>query len=427
MNPNPAFRLARKGSLQRKIIAWSFVPAVLIMLVVALVNFQAYIRVTEDLVLQRNRELARLKAAQLSTELLELRTLLDRQSSYLGRVGLKAFYSISNTSRRQELLQVFNAGVVVLNDRGSILAAAPEEHYPEGSDWSQTAIFNQVRMRSEPRPAISDILPIGPDGKPVIALAVPVMDPQGKYLGMLIGLMALEPSGGLYDSIGSLRLQRHGEAILVDGQGLVIYPPDPANPAADLSTNPTVQQVQAGMVGSLRTRDAAGNDIVASFAPVMGTRWGLITQENWTSLLGSSQNYIWFLMGLLLLGVVLPTVVVTLGVRRITRPIAELALAAHEVAAGKFGRVVHAPTNDEVEELAIQFNSMAYQLQESYGRLEQRVEERTRQLATLNRISSVVSRTLDLADILESALETSAEAMRMEAGWCTCWKTAGWP
>ena len=54
----------RLGSLRTKIIAWSFVPAAIILSAVALVAFYAYQRSTADLVVAKNRELVRLSAGQ---------------------------------------------------------------------------------------------------------------------------------------------------------------------------------------------------------------------------------------------------------------------------------------------------------------------------------------------------------------------------
>ncbi|MCL5027000.1 MAG: hypothetical protein M1531_11005, partial [Chloroflexi bacterium] len=63
--------------LRTKIIAWSFVPTAIILVAVALVTFYAYQQVTEDLVIGRNRELSRLSAGQLATEVAEYSTTLD--------------------------------------------------------------------------------------------------------------------------------------------------------------------------------------------------------------------------------------------------------------------------------------------------------------------------------------------------------------
>ena len=54
--------MKRKGSLRTKIITWSFVPTVVILISVALVTFYSYQKVTEDLVLSQSDELVRYKA-----------------------------------------------------------------------------------------------------------------------------------------------------------------------------------------------------------------------------------------------------------------------------------------------------------------------------------------------------------------------------
>ena len=59
----------RWRSLRNKIIAWSFVPTAIILVTVALVSLYAYQRVTENLVIERDRDLTRLSASLLATEL----------------------------------------------------------------------------------------------------------------------------------------------------------------------------------------------------------------------------------------------------------------------------------------------------------------------------------------------------------------------
>jgi len=59
---------------------------------------------------------------------------------------------------------------------------------------------------------------------------------------------------------------------------------------------------------------------------------------------------------------------------------------------------------------------MSAQLQESYTHLEQRVADRTKELATINAISAVVSQSLDLDEILNDALGKTLQVMEIEAG-----------
>jgi PAS domain S-box-containing protein len=56
------------------------------------------------------------------------------------------------------------------------------------------------------------------------------------------------------------------------------------------------------------------------------------------------------------------------------------------------------------------------ELEQAYQTLERRVQERTKELAVLNSVAAVVSRSLDLGEIMESALEKTMEAAGLESG-----------
>lgn len=406
----------RWGSMRLKIIAWSFVPTVIILLAVALVTFVAYQQVTQTLVIERDQDVTRLAAGQLASEFTEY-------TGILAAVARTADIYRSDPPTQQDALKrasnrlvVFDGGVLILDTFGRLVAAEPERPDDLGQDWSNRAYYRQILRTAEP--VFSDIVADGQQGIQVIAIAVPIIDDQGRFKGTVVGLFRLGQVtiSPFYGSIVKLRLAEHGKTYLVDGQGRLIYHPNGERIGEDISSQLIVQQVLQGQVGAIRTRDIEGQDIVAGFAPVPGTSWGLITEESWQVLLEASQGYQRFLLFLLALGVVVPALVVTAGVRRLTKPITDLIEAAQEVAGGKFGRTIDVVTGDELEELASQFNLMSAQLQESYANLEQRVADRTRELATLNAIAAVVSRSLDLQEILQDALDQTLEITGMDAG-----------
>jgi serine phosphatase RsbU (regulator of sigma subunit) len=62
-------------------------------------------------------------------------------------------------------------------------------------------------------------------------------------------------------------------------------------------------------------RDAAGNDIVAGHAPVPGTRWTLVTEDDWATVTSSIRQYARILLALLALGIVLPALGIGLLLR----------------------------------------------------------------------------------------------------------------
>lgn len=182
-----------------------------------------------------------------------------------------------------------------------------------------------------------------------------------------------------------------------------------------MASTPAGRALQ-GEAGAVRSIDAEGVDVIAGYAPVPCTSWGLVIEEPWSEIIETSRPYNRLMLGLLLLGVLVPVAVVALGVRRITRPLGTLTSAAKEVAAGNFDQRIEARTGDELETLAQQFNAMAEELQASYATLEQRVADRTKELATLNAIATVVSQSLELEEVMEAALERTLAAMALEAG-----------
>jgi GAF domain-containing protein/HAMP domain-containing protein len=110
-------------------------------------------------------------------------------------------------------------------------------------------------------------------------------------------------------------------------------------------------------------------------------------------------------VGLLIVGVAMGTVFVT--VRSITRPVERLTDAAARLAAGHLEERVRIERVDEFSRLATAFNEMANQLEISYGQLEQRVAERTRELETS--AATLSARGKELEDALGELQKREAE------------------
>ena len=405
-----------RSRLRRRILAWSFVPAVVILFAVAVVAVYAYGRVTEQQAVQRDQELARLSAASLATEInqfaLDLGS-LTRQSDIAGGQADRQQLALASASNK---LSVFDGGTVVLDARGTVAAAWPERPQDVGADWSSRPYFAQL-LRSS-RPVYSDISNDGVDGAQVVTVAVPIIGPQGEFNGVLAGMFRVGATSvsALYGDIAKLRVGVSGGVYVVDGNGRVIQHPDTALVGTDLMSENVVQRVVAGQGGAERTRDLNRQDVVAGYAPVPGTRWGLIAVETWSTLIRPFQGYRTLLLVLLVLGLLVPSLVVLVGVRRLTRPVLALTQAARQVAEGDFEHPVTIKTHDELQELAEQFNEMSGKLRDSYAELDERVASRTRELATLNAVAAVVIQSLDLERILDDALGTIMAELGFEAG-----------
>lgn len=416
----------RQLGLRKKIILWAFVPTALILMAVASVNYFAYRKVAETLILERDEEVTRLAAGQIATSLNEYANLLtvEARSTLLGE-GEQLYQQAALASARNRLA-IFDGGIVLLNSFGVVVAAEPEHTDLLGADWSHQAFFPQVLRTG--RPIFSDTIAQGIDGQPVVAIVVPVYGDQDQLAGTLVGMFQLGATSisTFYGDIVRLRFGRHGIAYLVDGSGKVIYHSNGSKIGEDFSAEPVVQQLlgqvlqgepfSAERVGAIRTHDRAGNEIVAGFAQIPGADWGLVTETSWSTLLGMGNMYQRFLLALFVLGVVTPAIFVSFGTQRIIQPIIDMIGAAQKVAAGDFAQTIVTNTGDEVEILAAQFNRMSAQLRASYTQLENRVAERTRVLSTLIDIAEAVNRSLDLDETLNHSLEKTLQVLGIEAG-----------
>ena len=383
----------RWNSLRNRIIVWSFVPTAIILATVALVTLYAYQRLTENLVIERDRDLTRLSANLLAAE---LTTYTDPLSD--------------------KFMSVASSEIIILDEHGKILPAEMRVSDEWNVDWFNYRSFYHMVLSG--KPVFSDFVVDERGNKKAVAVFMPIANQDGEPVGGIAGLIQLEPAidSAFHDTIEQLRRGESNCIYLVDSDGRVIYHSNLDYIGEDFSAQVVVQQVLNGNVGAFRTRDFDGQDIVASFAPVPGTPWGLVTEESWAALTQSSRRYGQFLLLLLATGVMAPTLIVTFGVRQIMTPINELIGAAQEVAGGNFDQRITVATGDELEALAEQFNLMASQLQELYDHLESEVADRTKELATLNTLATVVSRSLNLEEILNDALDEALEIVGMRKG-----------
>jgi signal transduction histidine kinase len=102
--------------------------------------------------------------------------------------------------------------------------------------------------------------------------------------------------------------------------------------------------------------------------------------------------------------------------RRVVRPVRILSEGVERIGTGDLGYRLDLKTGDEIEILADEFNKMTTQLQESYSNLEQKVEDRTRELtesleqqtATSKILGVIASSPTDIQPVLDAVAESAA-------------------
>ncbi len=109
-----------------------------------------------------------------------------------------------------------------------------------------------------------------------------------------------------------------------------------------------------------------------------------------------------FLLGILGTGIIFSLLFSAYFSRLITGPVREYVEAAKDIARGNLARKVVVDSQDEIGEFAEAFNSMAASLKETYENLEERAEERARELlASEERFKALFDAAGDCIFILE--------------------------
>lgn len=95
-------------------------------------------------------------------------------------------------------------------------------------------------------------------------------------------------------------------------------------------------------------------------------------------------------------------------------PIVKLKEVTARISEGDFSTKIEIKTNDEIEELANNFNEMSEKLKKSYEELEKRVAERTKELLLLYSFTSAISKTLNVNEALKNAGEELTVALELD-------------
>jgi nitrate/nitrite-specific signal transduction histidine kinase len=409
-------------SLQVKIIAWSFVPTVIILSAVAWFTFYSYQKVIGDLAIKQDLEILNTKVIQAAEGINNL--INPSLQAIILNIDMKPELSFEvraqNILDRAPNLEVFDGGIYFVDQHGIVFKSQPEQPELIGQDWSDTSQFRYVRDNPPGGGPITNIQSIGTDEAGNVCVIWPMHNKLSEFIGAGYYCLAINPNEQniLYTTVNNLSLGQN--VYILDGNQRIIFSPDLAQLGRDLSKEASIQQLIQSESKSIRFQNGL-EDKVISYGSLVRSKdpnifWILVSEQSWTEIMQPSLPYRQLLLVLLALGVIVPVLVTAYGVRHITNPIQKLIRASEQVTAGQFKHRIEVKTGDEIETLADHFNLMSAELDESYASLEKKVADRTRELAIMNSIISVASHSLNIQEILEDALDQTVEQMGFEVG-----------
>ncbi len=259
--------------------------------------------------------------------------------------------------------------------------------------------------------------------EPYMRIAVPLERFAGEVVGVLVAEVNLKY---IWEVISRIHVGQTGYAYVVSREGDLIAHPDISLVLQKQNLN-HLGQVHAALTGAsgpLAVQpNLAGDTVFSAYAAMPDLGWAVLVErparEAYAPLYASMRRTAL----LLLLGLGMAVLASVLIGRRVVRPIEALRQGAARLGAGALHHRLDIQTGDEFQDLAAAFNAMASQLQESYADLEQKVEERTRELArsveelhALGEVSHAVSSSLDLETVLTTIVSRAVQLFGAHGG-----------
>lgn len=259
---------------------------------------------------------------------------------------------------------------IILQDGHGIVRACVPCTDLVGQDFGARAFFRDAKAVRTFH--IAGLEAIGPEGRPVIPIAVPVFEPNGSATAVLTGALSAATLGQFLLRLGP---DSDGNLLLVDRGGSRIAGSREAAPllASMAARHPIGQAVTAGRVASLEFQaPGSGEYYFGAYVPVPGPSWGVVAVRPAAHVYAEADRLAQWLSAIVVACSVGAALVGVWLSRSLSRPLQGLSAAAERLAGGDFSSRMPQSGPAEVVATAGAFNRMAAELERTYADLERR-------------------------------------------------------
>ena len=327
----------------------------------------------DKVVASQQQALASYVARDVDSKIVERRDLLQRRAVSLPRQLLGQPRQLRAwLQERHELHPLFNQGLLLVEPRGAILADFPERPLQARINLAERE-YVQVALAGETslgRPA-----PDWLDREPVLPMAAPVRDEQGRVQAALVGLTPLATPGFLNLLLQS-RIGRSGGFLLISPRDRVFVaatePELVLKPTPPTGVNPLHDRAMAGFRGTGITTNAKGVEEAVAIVSVPSAEWFVVARLPTAEAFEPVTRVQQYILRNSVVVSLAFLVLASLGLAHVFRPLRRTAEHADRMTRGECPlEPLPVLRNDEVGHLTAAFNRLLRKLSESQAALAQ--------------------------------------------------------
>ncbi|MCL4459892.1 MAG: ATP-binding protein [Chloroflexi bacterium] len=317
---------------------------------------------------------------------------------------------------------IFSGGIVLINTGGTVLLTEPYSPQTIGSNVLELPYINTILLSG--RGGIAGPVASLVNQRAALSLTTPLRDSAGRISGVIIGYIDLtQPS--LADLIQPLAPGKTGYAQIIDMNGTIL---------ASTSAERLFERSDHGgrfaaliserktMVGTCHDCHHVGGNQARSeellaFAPLSTVPWGVTIQQSEEEAFAPTKRFQWQMLAFGIIALLSAILLAWATTRSVVHPLNALTVAAHRITAGQLDGQLTVGGADEIGRLSRAFEEMRGRLKrsreeiEAWNReLENRVKQRTRELAALLEIAMTLTTSFDLETLFAKVLERAVDA-----------------
>ncbi|HEY7319177.1 MAG TPA: GAF domain-containing protein [Candidatus Binatia bacterium] len=285
----------------------------------------------------------------------------------------------------------------------------------EEPDYPKSAAFLQARQGATFFGPVYFVR----DSEPYMTMAVPIEESPGSVIGVLQAEVNLSY---IWEVVRDIQVGKAGYAYIVARSGDVIAHPN---------ISKVLQRQKAGYLEQVKsalrpapgiqrpetivTRGLNGDEVLSSYAYLPNLDWAVIVERPLTEAYEPLYASLLRTYTLVAIGLGIALLATVYVARRVLRPLEALRWGVEKIGKGDLEYRLEIKTGDEIEILAEQFNKMVGEIKNSYQSLEDKVQQRTRELVALFDVAATATQSLYLDPILQEVAGKIADIFGLDA------------